>query len=207
MNAKRTPRSASARRRRSPDRLTLRISLRYIEPPIWREITVPDSYSLLQLHRCIQLVFDWLDYHLFEFQVGSRCFEAPDPEAGGEDAGGMTLAGLGLTAGSSLLYVYDMGDAWEHDIQVQAIQPINSADDPDLLAYVTDGARAAPPEDVGGPPGYERLLLAFQRSSPDHDADDDADLMGWVGPGFDPELFDRRAQNHALVLATAWGVI
>jgi len=203
MNAKRTPRSASSRRQRAPRRLTLRISLRYIEPVIWREITVPDSYSLLQLHRCIQLVFDWLDYHLFEFQVGSRSFEAPDPEAAGEDAGRTTLAELGLKAGSSLLYVYDMGDVWEHDIHVQAIETISSEDELDLLAYVVDGARAAPPEDVGGPPGYGRLLLALKRGS----HDDDADLIEWAGLGFDPELFDRRSQNHALVLATAWGVI
>jgi hypothetical protein len=203
MNAKRTPRLPSSRRQRAPRRLTLRISLRDIEPVIWREITVPDSYTLLQLHRCIQLVFDWLDYHLFEFQVGPRSFEAADPDATGEDAGRTTLAELGLKAGSSLLYVYDMGDAWEHDILVQAIERIESDDEPDLLAYVIDGARAAPPEDVGGPPGYERLLLALRRGS----HDDDADLIEWAGPGFDPELFDRRSQNHALILATTWGVI
>ena len=67
-------------------RFVLRITLRHIEPTIWREITVPDSYSLLQLHRCIQLVFGWLDYHLFEFEIGARRFEAPHPEAERERA-------------------------------------------------------------------------------------------------------------------------
>jgi len=33
------------------------------------------------------------------------------------------------------------------------------------------------------------------------------DLVASAGPGFDPELFDRRAVNHALVLATAWRLI
>jgi len=183
--------------------LTLRISLRYIEPEIWREITVPDSFSLLQLHRCIQVVFDWLDYHLFEFQIGARSFELADPEATGEDAARTALAQLDLAPGSSLLYIYDMGDAWEHDVRVKAVDPIDAEDDPDLLAYLIAGARAAPPEDVGGPSGYERLLLAFAGASDE----EDADVIERAGPGFDPELFDRRAQNHALVLASAWGAI
>jgi hypothetical protein len=183
--------------------LTLRISLRYIEPEIWREITVPDAFSLFQLHRCIQLVFDWLDYHLFEFQIGARRFELPDPEATGEDAARTTLAQLELQPGSSLLYVYDMGDDWEHDVRVQAVEPVKAEDRLDLLAYLIGGARAAPPEDVGGPPGYERLLLALMDAA----HEDAADLIARAGPGFDPELFDRRAQNHALVLATAWGAI
>lgn len=203
MSAMQPTRVAASRRRRVPRRLTMRISLRYIEPEIWREITVPDSYSLLQLHRCIQLVFDWLDYHLFEFQFGARSFEVPDSEATGEDAARTTLAQLDLRPGSSLLYIYDMGDAWEHDVRVQSVDPIDTEDDLDLLAYLIAGARAAPPEDVGGPPGYERLLLALTGAS----EQDDADLIEWVGPGFDPELFDRRARNHALVLASAWGLV
>jgi hypothetical protein len=74
---------------------------------------------------------------------------------------------------------------------------------PDVCAYLIGGARAAPPEDVGGPPGYEQALAAFaQRTRAEA-----TDLVEWLGPGFDPELFDLRAGNHALVLATAWGVI
>jgi hypothetical protein len=202
-----TRKRAVKRRRReetlAPQRLTLRVTLRYIEPAVWREIIVPNTYSLLQLHQAIQLVFDWLDYHLFQFHVGPRQFERAGSDLGGEDATAIILADLGLVAGSRFLYVYDMGDGWEHDVEVHSVEDLGAADDIDPLAYLTDGARAAPPEDVGGPPGYAHLLAALARRS----GGDDQDLIAWAGADFDPELFDRRAVNHALVLASAWRVI
>lgn len=199
VGSKRARRTESAR----PRRLALRVTLRHIKPAIWREITVPDSYSLLQLHRCIQLVFGWLDYHLFEFQIGGRRFEAPDSEAEGERADLVRLRDLDLSSKASFLYLYDMGDYWEHDIGVLRILAEPAAEAPDPCAYLIAGARAAPPEDAGGPPGYEQALAAFAQRT--HGVA--ADLIEWLGPGFDPELFDLRAGNHALVLATAWGVI
>jgi hypothetical protein len=203
MMRKRNATRERASARALPQLLTLRITLRGIEPRIWREITVPDTYSLLQLHRCIQLVFDWFDYHLFQFHVGPRVFEGPDSEMEGEDASAARLADLEPAAGSSLLYLYDMGDGWEHDIVVRTAAAIPRGDIGDTVASLVDGARAAPPEDVGGPTGYERLLAALARPA----SGDDVDLIAWTGEDYDPELFDRRAGNHALVLATAWGVI
>jgi len=201
MPGKRVTKRVAAPRRATSRRLVLRVTLRFIEPPVWRELSVPDSYSLLQLHRCLQLAFDWLDYHLFAFDIGGRLFTRPGPDALGEDAGGVALWQLGLTCGSTFLYSYDMGDGWEHDIEVRATELVANADDA-LLVLATDGARAGPPEDVGGPPGYERLVQALQ-----HRADpDDEDLVAWAGD-FDPERFDKHAVNHALVLASAWRVI
>ena len=190
--------------RPSPARLVLRVTLRHIKPLIWRELNVPDSYSLLKLHRCIQLVFEWLDYHLFEFQIGTRRFEATDPEAKGEPAELMRLLDLELKVQSSFLYLYDMGDYWEHDIVVRSIAPMAAAETQDRCAYLIDGARAAPPEDVGGPHGYERAIAALAQGA---QGDDEEDIIRWLGSDFDPELFDLRAGNHALVLATAWGLI
>src|SRR5690242_20342082 len=141
-------------------RLVLRVTLRGIEPPIWRELSVPDSYTLFQLHRCIQLAFDWLDYHLFVFETRGRQFSQPGPDALGEDAAKTRLGDLSLKRGSALLYTYDMGDDWEHDIVVRS----NDAQldtKPDPFAYVLAGQRAAPPEDSGGPHGYSRLLQAL----------------------------------------------
>jgi Plasmid pRiA4b ORF-3-like protein len=189
------------------NRLRLRITLRHIAPPIWREISVPDGYSLLQLHRAIQLIFGWLDYHLFEFAVGPRRFEAAHSEATGESAAAVTLRELGLAAQSALTYVYDMGDYWEHDIRVVDITSMSDDEEPDELAYLTDGARAAPPEDVGGPPGYEMALASLARRAADLDEGPDPELIAWLDPDFDSELFDRRAGDHALRLASAWRVI
>lgn len=202
MTGKRVAKRGRSIQRGIPRRLVLRITLRNIDPPIWREISVPDAYSLSQLHRCIQLVFDWLDCHLFQFQVGARQFERGGSDLGGEDASATKLSELGFTAGSTALYSYDMGDGWEHDLLVVSAEN-DTQDDGLSLAYVLDGARAAPPEDVGGPPGYDHLLTALRRRN----GGDDEDLIDWAGPDFDPERFDRRAVNHALVLASAWRAI
>lgn len=58
------------------------------------------------------------------------------------------------------------------------------------------GARACPPEDCGGPAGYERLLRVLaEPDHPDHD-----ELTQWVGGEFDPEAFDVAATNELLEL-------
>jgi hypothetical protein len=197
--------SLKKRRRAEPaslERLTLRVTLCGVEPAIWREISLPDSYSLLQLHRCIQFVFGWLDYHLFEFQVGGQPFVGPGNDAEGALAQQVALSDLDLAVGSQLLYLYDFGDGWEHEVEVRDIATLVVAED-DRLAYVLGGARAAPPEDSGGPFGYSETLAALKAAT---DEDDEA-RVEWIGKDFDPELFDRRAVNHALMLATAWGAI
>lgn len=78
--------------RPSPNRLVLRATLRHTHPPIWREISVSDEFSLFHLHRVLQLVFGWLDYHLFQFEIGGRRFERQHEEATGDDASSAFLA-------------------------------------------------------------------------------------------------------------------
>src|SRR5215211_3771555 len=168
-------RKASLRKRRlaepaTLERLTLRVTLHGVEPAIWREISLPDSYSLFQLHRGIQLVFGWLDYHLFEFQVDGQSFVGPGNDADGALAQQVALSELDLAVGSKLLYVYDFGDDWEHEIEVRDIATLAVAED-DRLAYVLGGARAAPPEDAGGPSGYSEALAALKATT---DKDDEA---------------------------------
>jgi hypothetical protein len=193
------------RRPRGPARrhVVLRVSLRDIEPEIWRTVAVPEEFTLAQLHRVIQLVFGWLDYHLFEFRIGQRRFERADLEAEGEDAGAARLSGLRLTRGSHFEYTYDFGDTWEHEIVVERFVPVPEGEESDEDPHLLSGARAAPPEDAGGPPGYTRMLEALaDPADPEH-----SDYREWVGEGFDPELFDLRAVDHALTLAAAWGAI
>lgn len=54
--------------------------------------------------------------------------------------------------------MYDFGDDWQHKIEIEAILP------PDPNGYYPEciaGARACPPEDCGGAPGYMHLLKTF----------------------------------------------
>ena len=53
------------------------------------------------------------------------------------------------------------------------------------------GARACPPEDCGGVPGYFQLLEAFRNPSRENE-----ELREWAGGEFDPEAFDADAVNR-----------
>ena len=52
----------------------------------------------------------------------------------------------------------------------------------------------APPEDVGGPPGYETYLAAL--GDPDHEMHNQ--YIEWRGSDFDPNFFDINAVNVLL---------
>jgi Plasmid pRiA4b ORF-3-like protein len=56
------------------------------------------------------------------------------------------------------------------------------------------GARACPPEDVGGTVGYENLLEAIHKPNhPQHEG-----YLEWIGDNFDPEAFDAEEVNRKL---------
>ena len=88
-------------------------------------------------------------------------------------------------------YRYDLGDAWDHLVRLEKVLP----SDP-RVAYprCTDGARAAPPEHVGGIHGYTALLSVLPH--PDHP--DHAQLTEFVDADFDPTLFPRTEIDAAL---------
>jgi len=196
-------RRAAATPRREMQWLVLRVSLAEIEPEIWRTVGVPDRYSLHQLHRVVQFAFGWLDYHLYEFQIGARRFEAPDAEAEGEDSSHTTLAALSLQAGTTFTYVYDFGDYWTHEVRVEKAVPLPAEELTDALPRLLAGARAGPPEDVGGPPGYASFIEALRDPGhPEH-----LQNRTWVGVDYDPDRFDPWIVDRHLQLAAAWGAV
>jgi Plasmid pRiA4b ORF-3-like protein len=204
----RTKKPATRRAKRTLHDVVLRITLEDIEPPIWREIAVLDTTTLPELHRVIQVAFQWFDYHLHQFTVGEDCYTIPDDEL--EDFGlparsalGVTLSQLGLIEGAQFTYEYDFGDSWTHRIEVRRISPAADHEGVMPAPLLVDGRRAAPPEDCGGPPGYEELLRVLaDQSDPKH-----ADMRTWVGPDFNPERFDVRAARHALIMTAVWGAL
>src|SRR2546426_5614121 len=58
----------------------LHVRLAYIEPPIWRRIVVSGQVTLFGLHRLLQVVMGWENYHLHQFIAGSTRYGEPDPE-------------------------------------------------------------------------------------------------------------------------------
>ncbi len=174
------------------DHFALRVTLRDITPGVWRLLHVPAQTSLGELHEVLQVAFGWQNSHLHDFTVGKIRFGMIDVEdeifAVDEHAAPL---GAVARAGTQMLYRYDFGDDWEHDIVVENVNP-NSGDSITCSA----GARACPPEDCGGPPGYENVLRVLN----DPNDDEYASMKEWVGRKFDPERFDSAAVNKRLAL-------
>lgn len=172
------------------DVLELRVTLRHIEPPIWRSLLVPADVPLSVLHEVLQCAFGWKDCHLHELRVGELRFGIAD----GEDQMFLVderAAPLGAVArvGATLLYVYDFGDDWEHEIAVERVVPRG-----DQTLRCVGGARACPPEDCGGPHGYAHMLEVLANPKDE----EHADMKRWAPRGFDPERFDMAAVNKKL---------
>lgn len=100
------------------DIITLRIELAGSDPTIWRELDVPTTVALKQLHDIIQAAFGWLDYHLWEFSIGSERYGLLMDEDWGtapRKLAARTRLGDVLSSGTTAMtYLYDFGDDWEH---------------------------------------------------------------------------------------------
>ena len=178
--------------------IDLKISLKHIEPPIWRQIRISSEASLLDLHYVIQHAFGWTNSHLFIMQIKSMKFvNYPDWQ---EDAYQFQSAASAIledfipneiSIGKKFSYVYDMGDGWEHEICIVSIDDANRSFSG---AICVDGERACPPEDVGGIPGYYQLLGGLQNKT----SEEYQQAMNWLGYPYNPEAFDLDDVNRSL---------
>jgi hypothetical protein len=181
-----------AARKSKPSMYQLKITLGGITPPIWRRILVPSTIRLSSLHDVIQAVFGWTDTHLHHFEFDGRYWGVPDDEDFERlnDESKVALRKLLMAEGWSLNYTYDFGDNWRHKILLEKILPAGTISRP----ICVDGRRRRPPEDVGGPSGYEEFLnISFE---PEHE--DSRRFREWAGGTFHAEEFDLKAVNDVL---------
>jgi hypothetical protein len=186
-----TARSSAARPATQRQLLQLKVTLLGVKPPVWRRLIVDSSTSLHQLHEYIQAAFGWWNYHLYEFEIGQNSYGVPDPEW--DDGPPVKKAHrTALTKvsgiGDRFRYNYDFGDGWEHEVVVEKAFPSTPGM---TVPSCIDGRRACPPEDCGGPWGYQELLTIL--SDPKHP--EHVQRLQWVGSEWgggrlDPEAFD-----------------
>lgn len=118
----------------------LKITLVGSKPPIWRRFELKDTMTFYQLHQIIQFAFDWEDYHLHGFDVrktngiavnGTNSigpieldeFGFFNPDYDEED---IILKDVFIKEKDRVLYTYDFGDDWEHEIILEKILPEDS---------------------------------------------------------------------------------
>lgn len=163
-----------------------------VEPSVWRRVQVPRKATLSVLHKILQIAMGWEDVHLHEFIIGKERFGPRDPEAGHRlfDEKKFRLEQLIERVPKKFEYLYDFGDGWRHELNIENELTDETSKPPLCL----EGLNACPPEDCGGPLGYANLLTALGDST----HTDDEVLSEWVGSDFNPTLFDLKEVNRRL---------
>jgi hypothetical protein len=178
-----------------PGQLTLQLNIELDEvtPAVWRRILVPTSIRMAKLHDIFQATMGWTNSHLHAFTIGytriGMCFDDyPEDEI---DEHEVTVL-ASLRGQRNFLYEYDFGDSWSHVVTVE--REIRT---PHALKYAIclDGANACPPEDCGGPWGYENMLAALA----DPKQAEHRELVRWIGGvAFDRTVFDLIETNSMI---------
>jgi pRiA4b ORF-3-like protein len=173
----------------------VKITLKYVRPPIWRRVQVRGDITLAKLHEIIQIAMGWFDSHLHQFRMGKVYYGTPDIDEFSElnlkDDSKAQLGRVLTKLKQKLIYEYDFGDGWEHEILLEKILPPEPG-----VRYprCIGGARACPPEDCGGTGGYANFLTAI--GDPNHEEHDE--YLDWIGGEFDPEEFELDEVDAAL---------
>ena len=181
----------------------LKISLLGISPMIWRRVLIPADTTLYGFHRVVQIVLGWEDYHLHAFHIHGRHYRTMwTGERHWENGHEIMLADLRFRLRQRILYEYDFGDLWVHVIRIEARL---ERQDRKFYPICVGGARAGPPEDIGGPEGYAAFVerLGFGKFAPWFGGDDDDEIDGYEDEDdplrhFEPERFNRRDVNAEL---------
>ncbi|MGQ7870285.1 plasmid pRiA4b ORF-3 family protein [Sunxiuqinia sp. sy24] len=159
------------------------------KPPVWRRIVVPSHYTFGFFHMLIQDCFGWEDMHLYQFNSGSYGTYPLIKEGDEFDDPGTTmeadetrLSDIFTEEGQRISYLYDFGDGWKHRIVLEKILT-KKISTPECI----DGKGKCPPEDCGGPLGYENLkqILADPKH-PEH-----AEMREWLYLD-DDEIWDSK---------------
>ncbi|HCU06856.1 MAG TPA: hypothetical protein DIC42_04675 [Holosporales bacterium] len=172
-----------------------KIQLNDIKPLIWRRVQVLSTITFADFHDVIQNTMGWEQCHLHEFRVNGKSapqgigpifedgFECPTDEKK------VKLDKIFTEEKQKINYEYDFGDGWEHTITLEKIV------DPDEKPYprCIAGERACPPEDCGGPWGYENLLEIL--GDPKHKEHNN--MLEWCGK-IDPEAFSVEGTDKLL---------
>jgi hypothetical protein len=177
----------------SQSALQVRAQLRRVDPVVWRRLLVPGPVHLGKLDLMLQAAMGWTNLHLHCFRIGELSYGPVDDLA--DDVIDMDEKTLTVSQAFEvdrrLVYEYDFGDSWEHDVVVEDRLTSRLAL---KFAVCLDGQNAWPPEDCGGARGYRSMLESLADASDDeHDS-----YLTWLGGPFDAAAFSLAEANAAL---------
>ncbi|RZC41463.1 uncharacterized protein BDFB_007429, partial [Asbolus verrucosus] len=183
----------------NPENFDPNITLKYVNPPIWRRILVSSEDTFYDLHCNIQRAMGWDDLHSHQFTTRSSVLIVPiDPNDDDEvfynfhmgpvlEERKTKLSTFLSKVGNSVVYLYDFMNGWQHKI---VLEDILDKEPKTTYPKCVGGMRACPPEECGGVTGYHHLVQVW--GNPQH-KDYEALINNWLQdmcPNFDPDRFD-----------------
>ncbi len=170
----------------------IKIVLQGSKPPIWRRVIIPGDISLDKLHEIIQITMGWTDTHLHQFICNHDYYGLPDDDYMTEmkDETGVKISNFLKREKDKMLYEYDFGDDWLHEIILEKVKPF--AGKTEICCLKGEGA--CPPEDCGGIHGYCHMLEGISnKNNPEYE-----DILEFLGEEFDPNYFELAETNEIL---------
>ncbi len=164
----------------------MKVTLRGMKPEVWRRFFVPEDMTFSEFAEVLIRVMGWTGRHMAAFELpksGMNIIAASwtDEMQLGERDGRKVKLTQYLPDEKKFIFVYDMGDNWEHEIVVEDIRENYPALHAAVLAYEGD----CPPEDCGGVWSFMEKL-----------AKTDAETEKWLAESSHP--YNMEGTNVAL---------
>lgn len=168
--------------------LKIKINLEEMPYPVSRKLLVPEDVNMRQLHLLIQVAMGWENYHMWQFSDAkwkSRITVSlpMDDDFGFDEEKALIAHTVKLketffeqNGSKPFWYWYDFGDDWWHKI---SFLKTNKKDREQFngIPVCIEALGNCPPEDCGGPWGYQDFLEATK--DPDHPQHEE--MMEWMG--------------------------
>ncbi|MBR1666994.1 MAG: plasmid pRiA4b ORF-3 family protein [Bacteroidaceae bacterium] len=185
----------------------IRIKLNNSPVKVWRELKVPSNISMELFAKFLMHAMGWEDCHLYQFRKrgnrherdilykGQSACDTAEEMYGkspwyqrSEDANEHTLAEVLPEKGDRIIFEYDFGDKWNHDVWVKGIRDYKLDEEHGIL--LVRGQGACPPEDCGGVWGYEDLLAIREKKRKSKEEKERLEWYGMDTPDFDTNYYD-----------------
>jgi uncharacterized protein len=174
------------------------VSLQGVLPRPWRRFLLPVTARFATLHSAIQDACGWSGSHLYLFRSAGAYDHGAiaglivddtnlmEPMADASTTPLMRYFGAG--EGTTCLYVYDFGDDWVHDVQLNEVVSLPER----ITRRLSGGEHSFPPDDCGGPHGYGAIQTALRTGKdPEGVLQWARDVWEWTGE-FDLDAVRKR---------------
>ena len=142
----------------------IKISLKDVVPPVWRRAIIPGGISFSRMAAMLNDIMGWSGTHLYALVTSSGFHVSGAPEGAEEELDDFVLEEQEMTGGrqaidevfcnnKSFLYIYDLGDSWEHRVEIEKREETEG-----VCPRILMGEGSCPPEDCGGAAAFMELM-------------------------------------------------